>query len=879
MERKIFLEQNRSRFSVNAQNSMGVDLESKFKLMHDSGLLGNFSQLEQYNRERDDCSRYRMVFVVNPICSNVLFNMRTEVVKGEGSDNPIILDDNGVPLSSIKYDGGIVNYIVNSTSPVTREQAIKDTEYSHRLNGGFVYHCGTDIFNNHMLRSDGFVHVNKAANNDAESRAVYNTIEDYLRDGNGVIVENVVNPVDSTKRKIRLYSADTSLPFKRAYLTRIKEKDGWIGFLNPGTIDIPNSDLKDELGNPILINQMLANNKPCEFIDMYPDRSLFSFIPKYNKFRNRPEKNWDYCITYPFEKDTEMLNAICGGKYGAIRANFEVGHNGSAVETLYCRSLLRHTIKSGDQIVVYYYDGEVFKNAPVPVKVVSVGDYDGANKEWYFSIRKSDISRFFDKLDGCLYYKKVSNGAECEYYFRKYKKIKAKNGGELKSDINKLAFGENIYGDRVAQLMFLDDIDLNGLIDHMGRPVSELYLTILKRNAGKDKWGGSGSGDSDVEFSHCFGDVTAGLDFGVDPDTQLDYNIRYLHNVTIKGDVIQFKESVLDAFGETIANHEIPKKVESGITIANDVFYGDIVEFDPYMYEENEISPVLHRFNTVQRETNSENLRNIWYDKLESDVYDLDEGGGNKGFRVSRKNYSEILKNGQNIVIPGNIRPEGYFYNPNTKISVRENSTEVTRIRAKLVNYGQISCTISGENTIVRMKAPTSYNFLRWDYIAFHDGISNVVWGKITDVDGLNITLEVEGKPFGNTASAAKEALLGDNRKFRAYYANETVPFYASFVKNSQEFCWRGIVPPSTMTKDMELFETPFANGRFYIEKNINFFLRRQDPFGEFGLSYAKHSDDDRHIANPMEYFNIDSDLLDLSQIYNFYNNLDNVCY
>ena len=81
------------------------------------------------------------------------------------------------------------------------------------------------------------------------------------------------------------------------------------------------------------------------------------------------------------------------------------------------------------------------------------------------------------------------------------------------------------------------------------------------------------------------------------------------------------------------------------------------------------------------------------------------------------------------------------------------------------------------------------------------------------------------------------------------------------------------------MTKDMSLFDLPFTNGRFYIERNINFFLRRQDPFGEFGLSYARHTDDERHLNNPMEYFNVDSAYLDLSQIYNFYNNLDNVCY
>ena len=46
----------------------------------------------------------------------------------------------------------------------------------------------------------------------------------------------------------------------------------------------------------------------------------------------------------------------------------------------------------------------------------------------------------------------------------------------------------------------------------------------------------------------------------------------------------------------------MPKVIEDDITILNDVFYGNIVEFDKSSYTETELSPVYHRFNTVQRE-------------------------------------------------------------------------------------------------------------------------------------------------------------------------------------------------------------------------------------------------------------------------------------
>ena len=897
MKRQIFLEKNRSRFSVNVPNKMSIDLDTKSTLLQNDGINGNFSLFDQYNAERDACNRFRMIFVVNPVCSNVLFNMQTEIIQNEGSDNPVVLNTLGLNKEDIKKaDGTTGNSIVNE-SKVSRSQAIKDTEYSHPQNGGFVYHCGLDIFNNHMLRSTEFFHVNKINKNNTyntgedRSEMVYNTIGDYLRDGNGMIVENAVNPSTLDKTKLRLYTTDNSLSLRKAYTSKIQEKDGWIGFTNPGSIDIPNSDKKDKNGNDVLINQMLAGNKPCEFIDMYPDRSLYSFIPKYNKYRDRIERNWDYCLTYPFEKDREMINTVCGGKNGVIKAVFEKGHNSSSVGILMCRSLFKHTLKSNSQIAVYYYEGDEFKRFPLPVKVISVGNYDGSDTDRFFSVKISDLQRIMNALEGkTLYYKKICNGTECEYYFRKYKKITRPDGGELRSDINKLAYGENIYGDRLAQVIFLDDINMEGLLDHMGRPVSEIYFTAIKRNAGREEWYNDANyGAKEVEFSHCFGKVTSGLDFGPYSGADMDYNVRFLHNVDLDGVFTLERNKVKDVFGETVSG--IPSTIEDDIKIEQDVFYGNVVEFNPCQYEEVEISPVLHRFNTEQRERSTRiDYYDIPYSRLRSDVYDLDSRGYSRNFRIEETNYSRVIRNGQDIKIPGNIRPEGYFYNPHTPIKVKEDEDGIMKVRAKNVNYGDVTCKVSptGKKTTIKLKAPSSYNFLKWDYIAFCDkgGIVDgvdysgaTVWGRIEEVSGLNLTIEVEGAPFGETSAEAKDALIGENRRFRAYYATESVPLYAAFNNATQEFSWKGFKSPSTMTNDMELFDTPFANGRFYIEKNINFYLRRQDPTGEFGLAYAKHTDDRQHLRNPMEYFNIDPTMLDLSQIFYFYDNLDNICY
>ena len=83
--------------------------------------------------------------------------------------------------------------------------------------------------------------------------------------------------------------------------------------------------------------------------------------------------------------------------------------------------------------------------------------------------------------------KKDAEGVECKYYFRVFKKIKNVDGSELSKDLSRLAFGENIYGDRLAQLTFLNTVNLDNLLDNIGRPLSEIYLTILKTNKGWDK--------------------------------------------------------------------------------------------------------------------------------------------------------------------------------------------------------------------------------------------------------------------------------------------------------------------------------------------------------------------------------------------------------
>ena len=83
--RKIYLNKNKSVNSVNEQNFVGVDLSTKSKLLPYNDVSDILNLNDLYIKERNNSRKYRLILTVNPICTNVLYNYRTEVVRKEGS--------------------------------------------------------------------------------------------------------------------------------------------------------------------------------------------------------------------------------------------------------------------------------------------------------------------------------------------------------------------------------------------------------------------------------------------------------------------------------------------------------------------------------------------------------------------------------------------------------------------------------------------------------------------------------------------------------------------------------------------------------------------------------------------------------------------------
>jgi hypothetical protein len=966
MSNKIFLEKNRNKFSNNMESAFNLALSTKTRVLSNENAVDNFSLYEQYNRERDNCSTYRLIVNINPICSNVLFNNKTEIVINEGSSACTLLIGDKT-LSKDTYAPNALNTINN----ISHLDALRNTEYTHKDNGGFVYHCGLDIFNNHMLRKKEFIHINKYNITTTEKCGnVYNTIKDYLRDEDGnIIKENIHMTYDksSTKTDMHLYQYDTIMSMSNAFLDNCIEKDGWWGFTNPNTIEIPNNS-----GDTININRMMANNKSCEFIDLYPDRSLFSFIPKYNKYRHRIEKNWDYCLTYPYKSDYNFIDTICGGEKQCIKANTKIRYNNYGIRVIECSSYFKHNLKQGNYINIYYYlpsyevlkvnkdnvelsvikendieylcnkdsidiygnisneaeDDTKYKKViskdfslySMKIKVSSIGDINGDNKDRIFTIKYEDIECIYEHIKYFgFFFKKLSGNSECLYYARKFKKLKNIKGDDFHSEINKVAFGINIYGDNISQVIFSDDINLTGMVDNNQRPLSEIYFTIIKRNQGYKEWYNNNnfSGDT-IEFSHCFGKVTSGIDFSGMEEEPFNYNIHYLHNIKIP----EYPDNnsyftTLSALGETILMGT-PKTIEETINIENDEFYGDIVEYDIENAKETIISNVYHRFNTAQRETWNKDYKDIKQDVIVSDDYD--SANGNKEvFKVDTYYVNNVRNpldtNGKtpSELMFGNILPEGYYYNPHSKIQIQENDVQTSSSVAKFINYSNfkyeriqnyILIKENGEilffenfekakenekrgDEIVPQEGyykltfntPINYGFYKGDYIAFYDiETMNIIWSEISEVSGSNLSVKIDESLLdGIIVSTELFTPKNAERRFYAFWSPDNVPLYAKLNRSTSKFVWRNIVKPSEVIRGSETYNRPFANGNFYIEKNINFFLRRQDPIGKYGLSGPLFKKISRAISNPLAKYVIKGyGPYDFSSIMSMFNNNDN---
>ena len=50
----------------------------------------------------------------------------------------------------------------------------------------------------------------------------------------------------------------------------------------------------------------------------------------------------------------------------------------------------------------------------------------------------------------------------------------------------KIAFSKNIYNDNITEIVFTDDINIGSLKDNLGRPLTDIYFTIINNQGYKE---------------------------------------------------------------------------------------------------------------------------------------------------------------------------------------------------------------------------------------------------------------------------------------------------------------------------------------------------------------------------------------------------------
>ena len=390
--------------------------------------------------------------------------------------------------------------------------------------------------------------------------------------------------------------------YEESLKKHLKEVNGWFGFYDPDITKVGE----------------------CTFYDLEPNRKRF-------EFDNTIKKNWDLTVTYPASNDTSH-HLVDGGLLitTAVQRIF-----GSRYMVAFATAV-PHNLNIGDKVRL----NGMGNGMNGDFDVVGLGLEDGEYTDTFFVVNidsktteiASHIGTYFSDRGGRL--KRLYFGNEVTYYIRKFKKVKSFSTQKaIENDdyeVYPLGFAKNVYSDNLYQVVFNEDIDISDLKDNLGRPVTELYLTIIKTE--------------DSFFTTIYDGFDMANHEGNVKTTANGVNVSNIRKMHTLG-------NTTNPF-----NSHIPLD-NTGVKITDNEFYGDIVEYSKYEVKETILSTVNHRFNTIDREisgdvTISDESTNS---KLPTKTI---EGTRCEGY-IYQAHYQMLLRQYSNYVEQGDSSTEG----------------------------------------------------------------------------------------------------------------------------------------------------------------------------------------------------------------------------
>lgn len=461
-----------------------------------------------------------------------------------------------------------------------KEQILPFDDINKVVNSGEVF--------NDERQTSGFYRIITSVNSNI-SNTLFNLDDSLFNNIQTMAGFNSYDFLDRSYPKNNDVADFNDITFAQSINLNLKEVNGWFGYMNP---DITKKAL-------------------CQFIDMEPTRNRFSLTPDINSFTNKKTvKNWEVTVTYPFSTDKDH-NMVKGGLLLIDKQSVIVSTRNMVGFAVGCP----HNLNVGDTVRL---TGTVGYNGDFTV--VRLGLDNGDLKEYYFVID----SQFSGQIGVDSRFKKVFNGQESEYYFRRFKKIKTRNTAIIENDdyeVYKLGFSKNVYDDPINQITFNEDINVNDLVDNLGRPLTELYVSILKT-------------DSDGLFTN----ISSGIESPLIDRLKTSNTNTYLRSIPIIN-------MIHNGGNLPFPSHSA---LEPQLNIGNDEYYGDLVEYNIYDVKETKLIEISHRFNTNNRET----AANLSY--------------------VNGTGVSPVILN-----TDLGPRQEGYFYSPHHLIPIRELSNYI----------------------------------------------------------------------------------------------------------------------------------------------------------------------------------------------------------
>ena len=863
---RIRLNNTNSVNSVNTNNKLSVSVQQTTKPFVYTSLKDEVDQYEVFLNEKNNCNQFRLITTLNPYCTNILFNPITEIVKlieyDDGSHKWQIRNDIKEDVDLTKDNEKVKVYGIEKP---TRVNMIQNTEYS-REDIGYEYYPGYDIFNNHILRNKTFKVVNPYSgtdvpvykeNNETVFSNVFNTLYDYNRNYNGdnikLINRKSITEIDNND-SMHLYIKDDIMDISECVNVNLIEENGWVGFVNKSSIITKQNDGVENKRKKWVdedFNLIINNKDACEFIDRYPDRTLYSFNPKYNEALNRVDYNWDYILTYPYENfyNHKLIKDNDGNKKlnALLISKVELMIDGIGNEILMFHTLTKHNLKAGDKINLYWKNIDNY-NVFNELIIKNIGDIDLNDKEYCFyttnidvlsdieTIQK-DVEKLYDSTEKSkirtdineelekitFRFKHLINGYESEYYIRKFRELDNLNKEEYP-----LAFSSTIYGDRKTQITFTDNIDIENITDNRGRPLTEIYLTIIKNNEGNKEWYTEGVENGEiaadiVEYSHCFSDVSCGFDlkwFNENiNDGCSDVKRSYDGNNNFKNSWCNIKKFDIDEQEETF-----DEKIVLDVSKNNEYFIGDIVEFNITTYNEIILEDTQFRFNTYLREhaLTLSNFYKFHYDELSSDDYDQD------GFKITVPDKNGVVQQ----------HPEGYFYKAHYPIQLKEFDSEIHQASHYDLKIKKVYLDSVGDKVFLFVQTTLPHKLQENDLLLIcDDERDRILRTNVTYVKNHLIFAISDVGQF--TCTDMYKVLSGKISKlsFNLRRYNSEIPSYAEKIPYRNAYLWRNVNTVGNKN-NTKLPEYTFNNGCFYINQEINFFLKRQDPFGDIGLYY-----------------------------------------